>query len=136
MAGCGRLARLLLVAMPGLVPAACAGSGAPAAPAPLSGTLTTADAATADQAMQRALETLESGTMTSWSDPERYVVGSVMPLRTFRTASGLYCRELEETLSIRGAVDRYRLVGCRMNDGTWRPVETSTADGARLASGG
>ena len=101
----------------------------------MSGTLTSADAATADEAMQRALETLVSGNMTSWSDPDRYVVGTVMPLRTFKATSGLYCRELEETLSIRGAVDRYQLVGCRSPDGTWRLAETPTENGASVASG-
>ncbi len=129
-----KLKQILLAAIPGLALAGCAGSTAPK-PAPLSSELTAADAATADQAMQRALETLVSGTMTSWSDPDRYVVGTVMPLRTFKTAGGLYCRELEESISIKGSADRYQLVACRSPDGTWRPAETSTTDGARVASG-
>ena len=80
--------------------------------------------------MQRALETLVSGTMTSWSDPDRYVVGTVMPLRTFKTAGGLDCRELEETISIKGCgrplparrlpLARRHLAPCRDLDDRWR----------------
>jgi hypothetical protein len=134
MSGGRALAQVLLAATPWLVLAGCVRATAPT-PAPLSSELTTADAATADQAMQRALETLVSGTMTSWSDPDQYVVGTIMPLRTFRTASGLYCREFEESISIRGAVDRYQLVGCRSPAGTWRPAATPGDKGTTLAAG-
>jgi hypothetical protein len=131
-----RLARLLLVTVPVLALAGCAGSAGPPAPEPLYGDLSATDAATADEAMQRALETLVSGTMTSWSDPDSYVVGSFMPLRTFRTTGGLYCRAFEETIAIKGAVDRYQLVGCRSPDGTWRPAVTPGDKGTTLAAGG
>ena len=136
MARSPKLARLVLAAALGLAPAGCAGSASRPAPEPLYRELTTADAATADRAMQRALETLVSGTMTSWSDPDRYVVGTVMPLRTFRTTSGLFCREVEELISIRGAVDRYQLVGCRFPDGVWRPAVTPPGRSAIVAAGG
>ncbi len=70
-----------------------------------------ADAANADGVLQYALEALTCGATASWSDPEHDASGAVTPLRTFRTRGGLYCREVEESISLEGAADSYRLVG-------------------------
>ncbi len=131
-----KLARLALAASLGLALPGCAGAPSGPAPEPLYRELTGADARTADRARQRGLETLVSGTMTSWSDPDRFASGTVMPLRTFRTTSGLFCREFEELIAIKGAVDRYRLVGCRSPDGVWRPAVTPAGGATRVAAGG
>ncbi len=124
---------LLSAALFGLAAAGCTGSVP--APQPLYAKLPKADAANADGVLQYALEALTSGATASWSDPEHNASGAVTPLRTFRTKGGLYCREVEELISLEGAADSYRLVGCRYPDGVWRPAVTQESRTATLATG-
>lgn len=78
-------------------------------------------AATARRAVQRALETRPSDQPVQWqasSGPS----GSVTPLRTFKIASGHYCRDYREVVLQddvpAGEVRR----ACRTTDGVWRRV--------------
>jgi surface antigen len=106
-----------------LLIAGCSGGEAPppAAPhEPLYLSLTAADAERADKALQQALETKPSGQGASWTNSQTGASGSVTPWRTFRDGE-LYCREFTELIVLDGREDRYRLTGCRDEDGVWRP---------------
>lgn len=67
--------------------------------------------------LSRALETGPSGQRLSWERPELGLRGQVMPVRTYQTEGGIYCREfVEERLT---ATERISLQGiaCRTDTG-------------------
>ena len=75
--------------------------------------------------VQEALETLRSRTTLSWSYVEDGSKGKIMPLRTYRTTAGFYCREYVEIIETTtvGRNSRQR-TACRDNDGLWKPVRS------------
>lgn len=90
--------------------------------APLYTEMTPEDVRTANQVVQNALENVLSGTVLSWQNPVSGHSGSVKPVRTFRSKSGLYCRDYDETLSIGDRTETYTDAACRGADGQWNPV--------------
>ena len=71
-------------------------------------------------ALQDALETNQSGEAEYWQNPDTGDRGTVRPLRTFVSASGLPCREYDVASENGGASDAYRDVACRDIDGIWK----------------
>lgn len=73
----------------------------------------------AQSAVQSVLEEQPSGQSFRWSVP-RVAEGSVTPLRTWRSASGHWCREYVERLQLTDG-RRYTARGtrCRSDDGRW-----------------
>lgn len=90
---------------------------------PLYHLMTESDVSHANGAIQTVLESSESGTELSWRNPVSNHSGSVTPIHTYRTKSGIYCRVYDETLSIGAKVERYTDTACRGPDGLWRPIE-------------
>lgn len=78
------------------------------------------DIALADQAVQDALERAPSGDAVEWRNTASGTAGSITPLRTFRTAAGVFCRDYQETLRIGVASERYIDTACRDEDGRWK----------------
>ena len=118
--------RLVACLASALTLSACVTDNAPApapTPSPLSfyDALTAAGATAARDAIQATLEKERSGVTVRWSvDGE---TGSVTPLRTWRTKSGVFCREFREVLD---APQRSRKrVACRTDKGVWASTEPS-----------
>jgi surface antigen len=70
-------------------------------------------------ARQEALETLPSHDALEWSAPDGGVRGRIVPLRSFRTGDGRFCREFVEEVASADAVDRFTDVRCRTAQGRW-----------------
>lgn len=76
----------------------------------------------AARASQRALETQRVGAPTTWRNPDTGNSGSITPTRTYQTASGRYCREYQQTVTIGGQRHQSYGTACRRPDGSWQIV--------------
>ena len=76
----------------------------------------------AQQASHQALEKTPAGTTTTWKNPDNGHSGSVTPKRTYQTASGQYCREYTQTITIGGRPQTSYGTACRQPDGQWKIV--------------
>lgn len=72
------------------------------------------------QARAKALESEISGTKVSWANPDSGNSGTMMPVQTWRTKTGQYCREFQESITIDGTVRVERGVACRSDQGLWK----------------
>jgi surface antigen len=63
-----------------------------------------------------------SGQSVAWQNPDSGNAGTVMPTRTYQTASGQYCREYQQTISVGGERHQSYGTACRQPDGTWRII--------------
>ncbi len=122
-AAAGRL--LLLCFVVGLGVAAC--QMAPAEPKrriASYGRLHRSDVPLAWMSLQETLETRPSEKTGSWRNDSTGSFGSVTPLRTYRIATGTYCRDYREVVAPRGRAPIVRTgTACRDRAGVWRPVE-------------
>ncbi len=74
-------------------------------------------------AVALALETHVSGELAAWSNPDSGSSGTVEPVRTFRAASGQWCREYIQTADLTTEpiqLLRRRAIACRDPDGQWQ----------------
>jgi surface antigen len=115
----------------GLIGAAAGGGGAGiAAGAILGGLLGGAagnlldqrDKRIAAEAQQRALESVPSGQSTTWRNPDSGHSGVITPVRTYQTATGQYCREYTQTITVGGKKQEAFGKACREPDGSWKIV--------------
>lgn len=74
----------------------------------------------AAEATHQALETAPSGKSVAWTNPDSEHAGIVTPIRTYQAASGGYCREYQETITIDGRQEKTTGTACRQPDGSWR----------------
>jgi surface antigen len=88
----------------------------------LGSTLDAQDRRIATQNSQNALETVPSGTTTTWRNPDSGNSGTLTPTRTFQNNSGQYCREYQQTITIGGKQEQSYGTACRQPDGTWKIV--------------
>jgi surface antigen len=72
------------------------------------------------QAAQKAFETAPSGKSVAWRNPDSGHNGTVTPVRTYQTASGQYCREYQQTISVGGEMHQAYGKACRQPDGSWK----------------
>lgn len=72
------------------------------------------------QTAQYSLEEAQTGTTSTWRNPDSGHHGSFTPTRTYQTGSGQYCREYEQTIYIDGQPHQAHGTACRQADGTWR----------------
>ena len=73
-------------------------------------------------ARQQALEEQQAYRPVSWNNPQTGAAGSVTPVRTYQTASGQYCREFQENVTINGQRQNAYGTACLQPDGSWRVV--------------
>ena len=74
----------------------------------------------ARQTVQDALEHKQKGAPTYWSVPG-VARGAVIPLRTWRSKSGHWCRSFEENLQLAdGRRHTGKSIRCRSDDGRWK----------------
>jgi surface antigen len=73
-----------------------------------------------NQTVSRTLETAQSGTTTSWVNPDNGNRGTVTPTRTFRDQDGNYCRDFQQSVVIDSQRQQLNSTACRQPDGSWR----------------
>lgn len=81
-----------------------------------------------ERTTQKALESSKDDVVSIWVNPNTGNRGSVKPRRTWRTDSGRYCREFEQTIEIDDDEDEDVGIACRQPDGTWRVVSSGDDD--------
>ena len=74
----------------------------------------------AAQAATQAFEKNQTGQPTVWNNPETGNSGSVTPTKTYQLATGQYCREYTQTITIGGEPQKSYGTACRQEDGTWK----------------
>ena len=95
-------------------------SDTPLAGPPLHARMSDEDVRRADATVQLSLEEALSGDTRRWRNASSGGEGSVVPVRTWRNAAGVYCRAYRETITIGSSTETYRGVACRDHDGIWR----------------
>jgi surface antigen len=83
-------------------------------------TLDRADQLAMGTATQGALETMRTGQMSQWRNPDTGNYGTVMPLQTMQRADGQYCREYQQTVTVGGRTEQAYGTACRQPDGSWK----------------
>ncbi len=86
----------------------------------LGASLDKADMAYFDRTTQHALESNKTGATSTWVNPDTGNQGSITPVKTFETASGVYCREYTQTVSIGNKEQEAFGKACRQPDGSWK----------------
>jgi surface antigen len=72
------------------------------------------------EAANRAFEGNPSGQAAVWNNPQSGNSGSVTPTKTYQLASGQYCREYTQNITIGGEQHQTYGTACRQADGTWK----------------
>ncbi|HTU01845.1 MAG TPA: RT0821/Lpp0805 family surface protein, partial [Candidatus Sulfotelmatobacter sp.] len=103
-AGGGALVGGLIAGAAGANPAAIAASviGGALVGGLVGNMLDERDKRTAAEAARQALEAAPTGTAVAWQNPDTGHSGTVTPTRTYQTASGAYCREYTQSVTIDG----------------------------------
>ncbi|MEE9448119.1 MAG: RT0821/Lpp0805 family surface protein [Arenicellales bacterium] len=70
----------------------------------------------------RALETNKSNQTSSWVNPDNGNKYSVTPTKTYKQASGRYCREYQSTVTVGGKLEDSYGKACRQPDGSWEII--------------
>lgn len=70
-----------------------------------------------EQAIDKALETHLSGESLQWGGAKAARVGSITPVRTYKSDQGQYCREFIQRQSEAGQINEQRGVACRGEQG-------------------
>jgi surface antigen len=78
------------------------------------------DRKTIEAAVTEALEKRLSGASIEWASPASGLRGAVTPTRTFRDATGQWCREYEEVIRYDGDIEHRRGIACRTGEGEWK----------------
>ena len=74
------------------------------------------------QTVARSLETAPSGTTATWVNPDNGIQGTVTPVQTYQTQTGMHCREFQQTITVEGQTQQGHGTACRQPDGSWRIV--------------
>ena len=83
-----------------------------------------ADRLAMQRSTQTALEKNRTGAASTWRNPDSGNAGTVTPTRTYKTASGQFCREYQQTITVGGKTERAYGRACRQPDGSWRIVDS------------
>jgi surface antigen len=75
------------------------------------------------EAAQQSFETSPTGTATEWRNPDSGHSGTITPTRTYQNASGQYCREYQQTVTVGGESQQAYGTACRQPDGSWQIVQ-------------
>ncbi|MFO1372268.1 MAG: RT0821/Lpp0805 family surface protein [Candidatus Competibacteraceae bacterium] len=79
-----------------------------------------ADEAAIQKALMQGLEKELSGTRVAWSNPDTGHQGAIVPIRTFQSETGQYCREFMEFRKVAGSTYDQGGVACRHAEGIWK----------------
>lgn len=75
-----------------------------------------------NQKAQQALETAQPGQALPWSNPKSGNSGSITPKNYYQNASGQYCREFQNKITVGGKTESGYGTACRQPDGSWQIV--------------
>ncbi len=81
-----------------------------------------ADITYAERNAQQALEYQRAGTTSSWVNPGSGHSGTFTPTSTYRSETGRYCREYQQTVTVGGELQSAYGTACRQPDGSWEIV--------------
>jgi len=81
-----------------------------------------ADRLAMERTTQRGLESTPSGNTVSWRNPDSGHSGTVTPQPSYQNASGQYCREYEQSITVDGKTETAYGTACRQPDGSWKIV--------------
>ena len=73
-------------------------------------------------ARSESLESGFTGESSGWSNPDTGNSGQVTPVRTYQNASGQYCREFQQEITIGGKTETGFGTACRQPNGSWQIV--------------
>lgn len=90
----------------------------------LGNALDNADREYAYQAQQASMESAPTGQTTTWRNPDSGHSGSYTPQKTYQNASGQYCREFQQTVTVGGKTESAYGTACRQPDGSWKIVNS------------
>ena len=74
----------------------------------------------AADAAQRAFENSQTGTSTTWQNPDSGHSGTITPTRTYQASGGQFCREYQQTVTVGGESQEAYGTACRQPDGSWQ----------------
>ena len=74
----------------------------------------------AAQNAQNTFEHARTGETSTWKNPDSGHSGSITPTNTFQNASGQYCREYQQTITVGGEKHQGYGTACRQPDGSWK----------------
>ena len=72
---------------------------------------------------QNSLEYTQSGSASSWRNPDSGNSGTFTPTRTYQQAGGQNCRDFEQTIIVGGRSETAVGRACRNADGTWTVIQ-------------
>ncbi len=81
-----------------------------------------ADRAAMQRQTQYSLETTESGSTTTWHNPDSGNSGTITPQPAYTNKQDQYCREYQQTVTVGGKTETAYGAACRQPDGTWKIV--------------
>lgn len=74
----------------------------------------------AHQTAHASLETVPTGTPSTWVNPDTGNRGTFTPTHTYQQPDGRYCREYQQTIVVAGESQQSYGTACREPDGSWR----------------
>ena len=74
------------------------------------------------QAQHDALEYGESGSTTTWKNPDSGNSGEIVPQRAYRQPDGVFCREFQQVIVVGGEMEAAYGTACRQSDGAWKLI--------------
>lgn len=74
------------------------------------------------QTNYQAFEYGRSGTAQTWRNPDSGNYGAVVPRPAYQTATGQYCREFQQSITVGGRSEQGYGTACRQPDGSWQIV--------------
>ncbi|MGQ0658326.1 MAG: RT0821/Lpp0805 family surface protein [Chromatiales bacterium] len=74
---------------------------------------------------QNAFETQQTGTTSTWVNPDSGHSGSITPTRTYQEADGTNCREFTQAVEVDGQQQNGYGTACRQADGSWKIVSNN-----------
>ncbi len=84
--------------------------------------LDNADRAAMGQSQQQALEYTPSNQAVPWRNPDSGHSGTIVPRPAYQTASGQYCREFTQSVTVGGRTEQAYGTACRQPDGSWQII--------------
>jgi surface antigen len=88
----------------------------------LGSTIDDADQRRAAAAEQRAY-TAPVGQQITWNNPQNGNSGTIVPVRDGYAATGAYCREFQQTITVGGERQQAYGKACQQPDGSWKIVQ-------------
>ena len=77
----------------------------------------------AQEALQKALESVASQRLYRWENHDSGISGFITPLRTFKIQTGHYCRQFMEAVAKDGKIASSVHTACRTDQGRWIVVK-------------